>query len=50
MTWNVEGIRRNLFTLKHFLDIVEPEMIFLNEIQTFKFEMNDIMEVFKGEY
>ena len=48
MTWNIEGIRRNIYSLKHFAEKENPDLIFL--IQIFQFDIKQIMDLLKGEY
>ena len=39
MTWNIEGLRRNIFNLKIFLDEHLPDFVFLSEPQLFSFDL-----------
>ena len=39
MTWNCEGLKKNVFNLKHFLEEHSPDLVFLNECQVFSFDM-----------
>ena len=50
LTWNIEGWKRNKFSLKYFIDRVSPDFIFLNEVLLFQFEVNRSTDIFKGEY
>ena len=50
LTWNIENIRRNVYSLKHIIDIEQPEFVFLNEVQIHQCDENEVMELFKGEY
>ena len=50
MTWNVEGLRRNVFNLKHFTDIHDPDIIFLSEPQIFTHDVDLVMSYLQGEY
>ena len=50
LTWNVEGLKRNKFALKYFIDLVSPDFIFLNETLLFQFESILATDLFHGEY
>ena len=50
ITWNIEGLKRNKFTLKNFADLVSADFIFLNETQTFLFEAENAASLLLGEY
>ena len=50
LTWNIENIWRNIYSLKHIIDIEQPEFAFLNEVQLYQCDKNEVMEAFKGEY
>ena len=50
LTWNVEGLKRNRFALKYFVDLVSPDFIFLNETLLFQFEALLATDLFHGEY
>ena len=50
MTWNVEGLRRNVFNLKYFTDIHSPDIIFLSEPQIFAHDVDLVMSYLQGEY
>ena len=50
LTWNIEGWKRNKFSLKYFVDSVSPDFIFLNEVLLFQFEGKRATDIFKGEY
>ena len=43
MTWNIEGLRRNIFNLKHFLDLYEPDLVFLSEPQIYECDIGKIV-------
>ena len=43
MTWNIEGLRRNLFNLKYFLESYGVDLAFLSEPQTFSVDMKQLM-------
>ena len=46
----MEGLKRNIHNLKHFLDKYVPDLIFLSEPQIFQCDLDDIMEYFRGQY
>ena len=48
--WNIEGICRNIYSLKYFVELEDPDFIFLNEIQIFQADISQVMQLFKGEY
>ena len=50
MTWNIEGLRRNIYNLKHFLGIYKPDIIFLSEPQIFAHDVDLVMKYLCGEY
>ena len=38
-TWNIEGLKRNVLNLKHFLETHSPDLVFLSEPQFFSFDL-----------
>ena len=50
LTWNCEGLKRNSFSLKYFVDAHSPDFVFLNETQVFKFDAKEVTDLFMGEY
>ena len=50
LTWNIEGLKRNFSNLKHFCDILNPDIIFLSETQIFNCDLTLITPFFNGEY
>ena len=50
MIWNIEGLSRNIYNLKHFTEIYQPDLIFLSELQIFIHDVEQIMGYLKGEY
>ena len=50
ITWNCEGLKRNLFNLKTFTDRYKPHFVNLSETQIFQSDLPQIMKYFKGEY
>ena len=43
MTWNIEGLKRNVFNMKHFFDEYFPDLVFLMEPQAFSFDLERCM-------
>ena len=50
LSWNIEGIKRNLFSLKNLINKAKPDFIFLSEHQIFSSDLAYCMSIFKGEY
>ena len=50
ITWNIESLKSHKFTLKYFVDLVEPHFIYLNETLLFQFEANAATDLLRGEY
>ena len=50
IVWNIENMKRNLFSLKNYLHIHTPDLVFLSEPMLFQCDFLNIMEYFKGEY
>ena len=50
LTWNIEGLRRNIFNLKHFCTLYNPDLVFLSEPQLFQCDADALMETFRGSY
>ena len=50
MTWNVEGLSRNIFNLKHFTQTYHPDLVFLSEPQIFTHDVKNVMGYLKVEY
>ena len=44
LSWNIEGVSRNLFNLKHFIDIHQPDFIFLSEPQIFSCNIDLVLQ------
>ena len=49
-TWNIEGLKRNIFNLKTFLDKYQPDMVHLGEPQTFRFDLPKLMDIIGDDY
>ena len=50
LTWNLEGLARNIFNLKHFLFVHNTDFAFISEPQTFQHDITRIMKPLHGEY
>ena len=50
LSWNIEGIKRNLFSLKNFTELTKPDLIFLSEPLIFSTDLPYCMSFFKGDY
>ena len=50
MTWNIEGFRRNLFNLKHLINIHSPDFVYLSEPQIFGNDVDSQMKYLSGDY
>ena len=49
-SWNIEGLKRNIHSLKYFIDLHKPELIFLSEPQVFQCDVNAILETVHGQF
>ena len=50
ISWNVEGLARNLYNLDHFLNEYKPGLVFLSEPQIFSCDVDKLMTLFAGSY
>lgn len=50
ITWNLEGLRRNIFNLKHFTDLYSPDFAFISEPQIFSSDVDLVMQYLRGDY
>ena len=50
LTWNCEGVKANIYTLKHFLVQHTPDLCFLSEPQLFSTDADLIKKAMAGEY
>ena len=50
LSWNCEGLKRNLFNLKNFTDLYKPHLVFLSEPQIYQSDLPAIIKYFRGEY
>ena len=49
LTWNIECIQLNLYSLRKYTDLTQPDLIFLSEPQIFQSDLHHSMSLFKGE-
>ena len=50
LTWNIEGLSRNIFNLKHFLDLHQPDLAFLSEPQIFTNDIDNVIRPISHSY
>ena len=50
LSWNVEGLKRNIFSLAHFLDRYKPCLTFLSEPLIFSCDINAVMKTTLPNY
>ena len=50
MAWNIEGLNRNIYNLKHFTENHQPDLIFLSKRQIFTHDVEHNMGYIKGKY
>ena len=50
MSWNIEGLRRNIFNLKELIDEYEPDFVFLSESQLYSCDVNLSMRYLENTY
>ena len=50
MSWNILGLFRNFFNLKHFINIYSPDMIFISEPQAYQCDVVKAMQHLQGHY
>ena len=50
MSWNIEGLSRNIYNLDNFLTEYKPSLIFLSEPQVFSCDIERLMTLFDGSY
>ena len=50
MTWNIEGLRRNIHNLVYFCNTYQPDLIFLSEPQIFECDVDIVMSFLKDSY
>ena len=49
-SWNIEGIRRNIHSLKYFADLHKPDLIFLSEPQIFQCDIKSLFRTLEVQY
>jgi hypothetical protein len=50
LTWNIEGVKKNIFNLKNFLCLTSPDLVFLSEPNIFSHDMEHLKQHFKDRY
>ena len=50
LTWNIEGLKRNMYSLSTFTKLKSPDLVFLSEPQIFTSDLTNCMALFRGEY
>ena len=50
ISWNIEGLARNVYNLDHFLCEFKPSLVFLSEPQVFQCDIDRLMIPFNGKY
>ena len=50
MTWNIEGFRRNVHSLKYFTVLHNPCLVFLSEPQLLQCDVAGLLQTFRGCY
>ena len=49
-SWNIEGLRRNIHSLKHFIGLHDPHLIFLSEPQIFQCDIDSLFKTLEGQF
>jgi hypothetical protein len=49
ISWNIEGLARNVYNLDHFLSEFRPSLVFLSEPQVFQCDIDRLMTIFSGK-
>ena len=50
LSWNIEGLSRNVFNLKHFSDLYQPDLVFLSEPQIHSCNLAQTLKHLSGAY
>ena len=50
LSWNLEGLKRNLICLRHFLDQNLYDFVFISEPNVFTSDLKNCMALFRGDY
>ena len=50
LTWNIEGLSRNILNLKHHIHEHNPDLVFLSEPQIYQCDVQQTMKYLSGEY
>ena len=50
LSWNIEGLARNIHNLQHFIYKHKPDLVFLSEPQVFACDVDSLMSFLKKDY
>ena len=50
LTWNIEGVTRNLLDLKEYVDREDPDLIFLQEPMCFQCDLTKVNDILGDKY
>ena len=50
LTWNIEGLKKNIFNLKYFISLSSPDLLFLSEPNLFSHDLGPLMKHLGDEY
>ena len=50
ISWNIEGLQRNIYNLQYFVFLTNPSFIFLSEPQIFVYDVDLVMQAFSGKF
>ena len=50
ISWNIEGLARNINNLDHFIHVLHPTMIFLSEPQVFACDVRQILQPLSANF
>ena len=50
LSWNIEGLAKNVYNLKHFINIHLPDLVFISEPMIFQHDIDLVMMPLRGEY
>ena len=50
LSWNIEGLRKNIFNLKHLISVTSADFIFLSEPNIFSHDCDNLKKHFDNNY
>ena len=50
LTWNLEGLKRNLLNLKYFIDLTQSDLIFISEPNIFSHDAKNLLKQLGNNY